>query len=186
MTKARTAFAAAVVVAALAETGCAGRRAQPPAATPSNTVAAAPDDSTARDQPDAAPASPTATALTEEDIFARKSLEQLNSESPLVDVFFEVDQSVIPADARRDWRATPGGFAAGARRASASRGTATPGELPNTTWRLANGGPRPSPTIWPTSAWRTRVSSRLPKARKRPSVSTKWNRAGVSTAAAIS
>jgi peptidoglycan-associated lipoprotein len=38
--------------------------------------------------------------LTEEDIFARKSLEQLNAERPLDDVYFDLDQSSIRDDAK--------------------------------------------------------------------------------------
>src|SRR5688572_15753546 len=49
--------------------------------------------------PPPAPA-PTPPPLTEEEIFARKSLEQLNAERPLDDVFFDLDQSSIREDAR--------------------------------------------------------------------------------------
>jgi peptidoglycan-associated lipoprotein len=38
--------------------------------------------------------------LTEEQLFAKKTLEQLNSERPLGDVFFDYDESTIRADAR--------------------------------------------------------------------------------------
>jgi peptidoglycan-associated lipoprotein len=38
--------------------------------------------------------------LTEEEIFARKSLEELNAEMPLGDVLFDYDESTIRADAR--------------------------------------------------------------------------------------
>jgi peptidoglycan-associated lipoprotein len=38
--------------------------------------------------------------LTEEEVFARKSLEQLNAERPLDDVFFDLDQSSIREDAK--------------------------------------------------------------------------------------
>jgi peptidoglycan-associated lipoprotein len=49
-------------------------------------------------EPEAAPA--PAAALTEEEIFARKTLEELNAERPLGDAFFDLDQSVIREDAR--------------------------------------------------------------------------------------
>jgi peptidoglycan-associated lipoprotein len=42
---------------------------------------------------------PTA-ALTEEEIFARKTLEELNAERPLGDVFFDLDEFFIREDAR--------------------------------------------------------------------------------------
>jgi peptidoglycan-associated lipoprotein len=38
--------------------------------------------------------------LTEDELFARKTLEQLNAERPLGDVFFDYDESEIRADAR--------------------------------------------------------------------------------------
>ena len=49
--------------------------------------------------PPPAPA-PTPPPLTEEEIFARKSLEQLNAERPLDDVYFDLDQSSIRDDAK--------------------------------------------------------------------------------------
>jgi peptidoglycan-associated lipoprotein len=49
--------------------------------------------------PAPAPA-PPATTLTAEEIFARKSLEELNAEQPLGDVFFDFDESRIRGDAR--------------------------------------------------------------------------------------
>jgi len=39
-------------------------------------------------------------ALTEEQAFQRKTLEQLNTEHPLDDVFFDLDKSELRADAR--------------------------------------------------------------------------------------
>jgi len=50
--------------------------------------------------PKPAPAPAPAAALTEEEIFARKTLEELNAERPLGDVFFDLDQSVVREDAR--------------------------------------------------------------------------------------
>jgi peptidoglycan-associated lipoprotein len=43
---------------------------------------------------------PTPAPLTEAEVFARKSLDQLNSERPLADVFFELDKSDIRDDSR--------------------------------------------------------------------------------------
>jgi peptidoglycan-associated lipoprotein len=48
---------------------------------------------------EAQPAAPAA-ALTEEEIFARKTLAELNAESPLGDAFFDLDQSALRDDAR--------------------------------------------------------------------------------------
>ena len=44
-------------------------------------------------QPEAAPAP---AALSEEEIFSRKSLDQVNAEKPLEDVFFDLDQAPRP------------------------------------------------------------------------------------------
>jgi peptidoglycan-associated lipoprotein len=45
-------------------------------------------------------AAAAARALTEDEAFARKTLEQLNSERPLGDVFFDLDVSSLREDAR--------------------------------------------------------------------------------------
>lgn len=58
--------------------------------------------------PPAPPAPPAArserpspeSALTEEELFARKTLEQLNAERPLGDVLFNLDESTLREDAR--------------------------------------------------------------------------------------
>src|SRR5216684_2756594 len=48
-----------------------------------------------------APAPPPAPqALTEDQIFAQKSLAQLNAERPLADVYFDLDESTIRDDAK--------------------------------------------------------------------------------------
>src|SRR5437867_161745 len=49
--------------------------------------------------PPPAPA-PEPRPLSEEEIFARKSVEQLNAEHPLDDVFFDLDKSELREDAR--------------------------------------------------------------------------------------
>lgn len=45
-------------------------------------------------------AAPAPAPLTEDDVFARKTLEQLNAERPLGDVFFDLDESTVRGDAR--------------------------------------------------------------------------------------
>jgi peptidoglycan-associated lipoprotein len=45
-------------------------------------------------------APPAPAALTEDEIFARKSLDQLNAEHPLGDVYFDLDAAEIRDDAR--------------------------------------------------------------------------------------
>lgn len=63
----------------------------PPAAPPAPPTPPPP--------PPPPPAAP-APALTEEQLFAQKTLEQLNAERPLGDAFFDLDGSVIRDDAR--------------------------------------------------------------------------------------
>jgi peptidoglycan-associated lipoprotein len=57
----------------------------PPAVTPAPPPPAPP--------PAPVPPPPAPAALTEDQIFAQKSLAQLNAETPLSDVFFDLDQS---------------------------------------------------------------------------------------------
>ena len=45
--------------------------------------------------PPAPPPTPTTVPLTEEQIFAQKSVDQLNAERPLTDVFFNLDEASI-------------------------------------------------------------------------------------------
>jgi peptidoglycan-associated lipoprotein len=71
----------------------------PPAPAPPPAVTPAPPPPA----PPPAPApTPTPRALTEAEIFAAKSLQQLNDEKPLSDVFFELDK----ADLREDGKNT--------------------------------------------------------------------------------
>jgi peptidoglycan-associated lipoprotein len=46
------------------------------------------------------PAAPAPRPLTEDELFAQKSLAQLNSERPLADAYFDLDSSSIRDDAR--------------------------------------------------------------------------------------
>jgi peptidoglycan-associated lipoprotein len=48
--------------------------------------------------PPEAPAPPR--ALTEDELFAQKTLEQINAEKPLADVFFDLDRSTIREDSK--------------------------------------------------------------------------------------
>src|SRR5256885_5327815 len=64
----------------------------PPAATPAPPPPPPP--------PAPPAAAPAPRPLTEDEIFARKSVEQLNAERPLDDVFFDLDKSTVRDDAR--------------------------------------------------------------------------------------
>jgi peptidoglycan-associated lipoprotein len=76
---------------------------QPPASAPSRTAVtpAAPATPPAPPPPPARATRPAATAPTEADLFAQKSLDQLNAERPLSDVFFDYDQNTLRDDGRR-------------------------------------------------------------------------------------
>lgn len=90
----------ALIVCAVAIAAC-GRRTQPVAAptTPPPSVQEAPPP-----PPPPVAEAPTApstpVALTEEEIFARKTLDELNAEKPLADAFFDFDQWQVREDAR--------------------------------------------------------------------------------------
>jgi peptidoglycan-associated lipoprotein len=87
------------LVVGLAVAAC--RKAPPaaaPAPPPPATAPAAPPQPPPPPAPP--PAAPAPAPLTEEQIFAQKSLEQLNAERPLGDVFFNLDEASIREDAR--------------------------------------------------------------------------------------
>jgi peptidoglycan-associated lipoprotein len=96
-----------LLVIAFAGAACHTR---PPATSPSRTAAPAPAAAVpARPPAPPAPAPPPprttaagpATPVTEEELFRRKSLNDLNAEHPLSDVFFDYDQTTLRDDARR-------------------------------------------------------------------------------------
>src|ERR671936_693817 len=70
---------------------------KPPAQTPAppSPPPAGPPRPPPPAPPPPAPAPPPPRPLTEEEVFARKTLEQLNAEKPLDDVFFDLDKSDI-------------------------------------------------------------------------------------------
>ena len=72
-----------------------------PVPTPPPPPPAAPAAPPAPPPPPPPPAAaPAPKALSEEELFAQKSLDQLNKERPLADVFFELDQSTIRDEGR--------------------------------------------------------------------------------------
>jgi peptidoglycan-associated lipoprotein len=87
------------VAISLAAAACAKKpaAAAPPAPPPEATAPAAPPTPP---PPPAPPPAPAPAALSEEEIFARKTLEQLNAERPLADVFFDLDEATVREDAR--------------------------------------------------------------------------------------
>ncbi len=93
-------FAAVALAAAVAASGCGKKKpvppppAAPPAAAPTATPPPPPPP------PPPAPREAPARTPTEDEVFAGKSLEQLNSEHPLGDAYFDLDSSQIRADSQ--------------------------------------------------------------------------------------
>lgn len=88
-----------IVVGVLLATGC-GKKAQPAVApAPPPPVVEAPPPPPPPPPPDPPPPAPTA-ALSEEEIFARKTVDELNAERPLDTVYFDYDRSDLREDAR--------------------------------------------------------------------------------------
>src|SRR5687767_271486 len=89
-----------LIVCSIAIAAC-GRRAQPVAAptTPPPVVPEAPPPPPPPVAEEPTTSTPP-TALAEEEIFARKTLEELNAEKPLADAFFDFDQWQLREDAR--------------------------------------------------------------------------------------
>ena len=88
------------VVLSLGAAGCAKKAPlpAPPAPPPPPTAPAPPP--TPPPPPAAPPATPAPVALSEDEIFNRKTLDQLNAERPLADVYFDLDESTVRDDAR--------------------------------------------------------------------------------------
>jgi len=90
------ALAATIVVA-----GCHKKVPQAaPAPPPPPPAAVTPPPPPPPPAPPQAAAAPASAPLTEDEIFRRKSLDQLNGERPLDDVFFDLDKSEIRPEAR--------------------------------------------------------------------------------------
>ncbi|HEX5473534.1 MAG TPA: peptidoglycan-associated lipoprotein Pal [Vicinamibacterales bacterium] len=92
-------FAAMAIAAAVGLGGCAKKKPVPPAPAPPPPA----PTTTAPEPPPPPPPPPPAPAPrqpTEEEIFAQKSLDQLNAEHPLDDAFFDLDSSQIRDDAK--------------------------------------------------------------------------------------
>lgn len=87
------------VMLTLAVSGC-HKKVPQVAAAPPAPPPAAPAPPPPPPPPPAPRPAPAPAALTDEEIFQRKTLDQLNAERPLADVFFDYDMSEIRADAR--------------------------------------------------------------------------------------
>ena len=87
-------------VLAIAVAGCHKKVPAPAPAPPPPPPATAPATPPPPPPPPAPTPAPAPRPLTEEEIFARKSVDQLNAEKPLDDVFFDLDKSEFRDDAR--------------------------------------------------------------------------------------
>jgi len=94
---ARVIVALSLAVVASGLTGC-GKQAPAPAPPPPPPPAEAPPPPPPPPPPPAKPEPPK--PLSEEEIFQQKTLEQLNAERPLADVFFDLDSSAVKDDGR--------------------------------------------------------------------------------------
>jgi peptidoglycan-associated lipoprotein len=84
-----------VAVTALGVAGC-GKKEPPKTAPPPPPPAAQPAPPPPPPPPPPAPPAP----LTEDQLFAQKTLDQLNAERPLTDVFFDYDKSEVKDEGR--------------------------------------------------------------------------------------
>ena len=97
----RVYVSAVALVMVIQLTACAKKVPPPPPPPPAPPVVAAPPPAPPPPPPPApAPAPEPPRALTEDEVFARKTVEQLNAEMPLTDVMFDYDQSNIRDDQR--------------------------------------------------------------------------------------
>jgi peptidoglycan-associated lipoprotein len=95
------AFAAIALTAVMAVSACAKKKPAPPPAAPPPAPAAQP--TTAPTPPPPPPPAPTETPqrpLTEDEIFAKTTLEELNAQKPLGDAYFDLDSQQIRDDAK--------------------------------------------------------------------------------------
>jgi len=101
MIRVRQPLSAFVLVCTIAVTAAAcHKKVAPPAPAPPPPPPAAPATPPPPPPPPAPTPAPAPQPLTEEQIFAQKSLEQLNAERPLADVFFDLDRADIREDGR--------------------------------------------------------------------------------------
>ena len=102
MIRVRQLFSGIALCSALAVVAAGCHKRVPPAAPapPPTTPTTAPATPPSPPPPPAPAAAPAPRPLSEEEIFARKSLDQINSERPLDDVYFDLDKFEIRDDAR--------------------------------------------------------------------------------------
>lgn len=96
-------FLVIMLVVALGVSACAKKVPPPPPPPPAPPAPAVVRPTPPPPPPPPAPApvpAPVPRQLTEDEIFAQKTVDQLNAEAPLADVHFDYDQSTIKDDQR--------------------------------------------------------------------------------------
>jgi peptidoglycan-associated lipoprotein len=97
----RVSLSVVALVMVFGLTACAKKAPPPPPPPPAPPVVAAPPPAPPPPPaPAPAPAPAPPRALTEDEIFAQKTVDQLNAEMPLSDVMFNYDQATIRDDQR--------------------------------------------------------------------------------------
>ena len=91
---------AVILLVVLTVSACSKKVPPPPPPPPAPPVAAAPPPPPPPPPPAPAPAPAPPKPLSEEEQFARKTLDQLNAEMPLGDVLFNYDQAAVREDQR--------------------------------------------------------------------------------------
>ena len=93
MTQRRYVWLTAIVLLVVMTVSACGKKVVPPPPPPPPAPPAAPP-------PPPPPPAPAPRPLTEEELFAKKTLEQLNAEMPLADVQFDYDMATVRDDQR--------------------------------------------------------------------------------------
>ena len=96
----RMSFAAIVLLMVIVVSGCAKKVPPPAPPPPAPPPAAAPPPPPPPPPPPRPAAAPPPRPLTEDEIFQRKTLDELNAEKPLGDAYFDFDMSNVRDDAR--------------------------------------------------------------------------------------
>jgi peptidoglycan-associated lipoprotein len=92
--------AALVLAALVGVSACGKKKPAPPAPTPPPQAEAPKTTPPPPPPPPAPPRETPPPAPTEDELFARKSLDDLNREKPLADAYFDLDSSQIRSDAQ--------------------------------------------------------------------------------------
>jgi len=96
----RMSLSAIALVMVIVISGCAKKVPPPAPPPPAPPPAAAPAPPPPPPPPPPPAPAPPPRPLTEDEIFQRKTLDQLNAEKPLGDAYFDLDMSTIKDDAR--------------------------------------------------------------------------------------